>query len=218
MGRVGPLFGCKEAFVDFASIFTVSQMTALASVILTDIALAGDNAVVVGMAAARLPAAQRRKAILIGVVAATVLRVVFALLTMQLLAIVGLTLAGGLLLVWVAWKLWRDLKSGDLTAEPDAGEATRPSRFRDVVVRIVIADISMSLDNVLAVAGAAEQHTWVLVVGLVFSIALMGLAANLVARMLSRYPWVAYLGLVVIFVVALRMIWDGAHNVLATIS
>ena len=218
MGRVGPLFGCKEAFVDFASIFTVSQMTALASVILTDVALAGDNAVVVGMAAARLPAAQRRKAILIGVVAATVLRVVFALLTMQLLAIVGLTLAGGLLLVWVAWKLWRDLKSGDLTAEPDAGGVTRPSRFRDVVVRIVIADISMSLDNVLAVAGAAEQHTWVLVVGLVFSIALMGLAANLVARMLSRYPWVAYLGLVVIFVVALRMIWDGAHNVLATIS
>lgn len=204
--------------MDFASFFTLSELTALVTVILTDIALAGDNAVVVGMAAARLPMAERRKAILIGVIAATALRVVFAVLTMQLLAIVGLTLAGGLLLIWVAWKLWRDLKRGALAAQPDAGDVAQPGRFRDAVVRIVIADISMSLDNVLAVAGAAQQHTWVLVVGLVFSIALMGLAANMVARMLSHYPWIGYLGLLVIFCVALRMIWDGAHSVIATLS
>ncbi len=205
--------------MDIFSFVNLSELTALATVILTDIALAGDNAVVVGMAAAGLPAAQRRRAIMIGIVAATGLRVLFALVTMQLLAIVGLLLAGGLLLVWVSWKLWREIRAGMHVAQrpAEAGQGTS-KRFRDAVAQIVIADISMSLDNVLAVAGAARHHTWVLVVGLVLSVALMGAAASLVARMLERHRWIAYLGLLVILFIALRMIWDGAHEVMVAVQ
>lgn len=200
--------------MDFLSIVNISlsELTALATVILTDLALAGDNAVVVGMAAAGLPLEQRRRAILIGIVAATGLRMVFALITMQLLAIVGLLLAGGLLLVWVSWKLWREIRADSRRGQSrDIPE--RPKRFGEAVTQIVLADISMSLDNVLAVAGAARHHTWVLVVGLVLSVALMGAAANLVARLLERHRWIAYLGLGVILFIALRMIWDGSHEV-----
>ena len=200
--------------MDFLSVVNISlsELTALATVILTDVALAGDNAVVVGMAAAGLPTEQRRRAILIGIAAATGLRVVFALITMQLLAIVGLLLAGGLLLMWVSWKLWREIRAdrrgGQARAMPG-----RTKRFGQAVTQIVLADISMSLDNVLAVAGAARHHTWVLVVGLVLSVALMGAAANLVAGLLERHRWIAYLGLGVILFIALRMIWDGGHEV-----
>ncbi|HEX7047732.1 MAG TPA: YjbE family putative metal transport protein [Gammaproteobacteria bacterium] len=209
--------------MDFLSFISVSEWVALGTVILTDIALAADNAIVVGMAAAGLPPAQRRRAIIFGIVGATVLRVIFALFVVQLLQIVGLLLAGGILLLWVSWKLWRELRQG---AREDAGEAVlegkdvpgqEPKTFRDAATQIIIADVSMSLDNVLAVAGAAREHTWVLIVGLVFSVALMGAAATYVARMLSRHQWIAYLGLLVILYVSLRMIWDGAHEILGVI-
>jgi YjbE family integral membrane protein len=188
------------------------------------------------MAAAGLPAELRRRAILVGIIAAAGLRIVFASFTVQLLQIIGLLLAGGLLLLWVAWKLWREIRSGVLgeaAEEEDAREEATPDRlehgrpmpatvpqksFRQAVVQIVIADVSMSLDNVLAVAGAAREHEIVLIFGLALSVALMGLAASLVAQLLRRYHWIAYLGLAIILYVALRMIWDGAHEVFAAVQ
>lgn len=212
-------------------LLNVEALTALASVILIDIALAGDNAIVVGMAAAGLPATQRRRAIFVGVLAAAVLRIAFSLFTVQLLQVIGLLLAGGLLLLWVAWKLWRELRAGSLAAsgltEEDEAEAALEDRvpdapaeksFRDAVTQIVVADVSMSLDNVLAVAGAARDHEVVLIFGLALSVALMGLAATLIARMLHRWHWIAYAGFAIILYVALRMIWDGAHEVLAAVA
>jgi YjbE family integral membrane protein len=175
------------------------------------------------MAAAGLPAEHRRRAIVAGIIAATVLRLLFAVITAQLLQIVGLLLAGGLLLLWVAWKLFRDLRKPD---EEMQGEAAlegapvgshQPKRFRDAVTQIIVADVSMSLDNVLAVSGAAREHTWVLVVGLVLSVALMGAAATLMARLLVRHRWIAYLGLLVILYIALAMIWEGAAQVGAAV-
>ncbi len=207
--------------MDFLASITLAEWAALGTVILTDLALAADNAIVVGMAAAGLPHAQRRRAILIGIVAATVLRIVFALFVVQLLQIVGLLLAGGILLLWVSWKLWREL-----THKEEAGEAVlegvdvpvqQPKSFRDAVMQIIIADVSMSLDNVLAVAGAAREHTWVLIIGLALSVALMGAAATFIARVLTRHQWIAYLGLLVILYVAIRMIWDGGLEVLGAI-
>jgi YjbE family integral membrane protein len=190
----------------------------LIQVIFVDLVLAGDNAIVVGMAAAGLPAADRPRVILIGIVAATVLRVVFALTTVQLLQIVGLVLAGGLLLLWVSWKLWRELeaaRTGDdesvaMVADPRVRER---KTFRQAVTQIVIADVSMSLDNVLAVAGIARDHLWVLVIGLVLSVAFMGLAAAWIARMLENQRWIGYVGVAVIFYVALTMIVDGVQEV-----
>ncbi|MGE5506483.1 MAG: TerC family protein [Actinomycetota bacterium] len=184
-------------------------LTALLSVVVIDVALAGDNAIVVGMAAAGLDPSVRRRAILAGIAAAAVLRIVFALFTVQLLQIIGLMFAGGLLLLWVAWKLWRELRTGHGDDNAAASAAPRKS-FREAVTQIVVADVSMSLDNVLAVAGAARDHTWVLVAGLGLSVALMGLAAELVARLLQHHRWIAYVGLGIIVVVALRMIHDGA--------
>jgi YjbE family integral membrane protein len=207
-----------------------SALTALVSVILIDIALAGDNAIVVGMAAAGLPAVQRRRAIVVGILAAAVLRIVFSLFTVQLLQIIGLLLAGGLLLLWVAWRLWRELRAGGLAedeaeAEAEAALQNRdspgappPKSFRDAVTQIVVADVSMSLDNVLAVAGAAREHAVVLVFGLALSVALMGLAASLIARLLHRFRWIAYAGLAIIVYVALRMIWDGGHELMAAVQ
>ncbi len=200
-----------------------AELSALGTVILTDVVLAGDNAIVVGMAAAGLPAEHRRRAILAGIIAATVLRLLFAVITSQLLRIVGLLLAGGLLLLWVAWKLFRELRK---PAEEVQGEAAlegvqigsyQPKRFRDAVTQIIVADVSMSLDNVLAVSGAAREHTWVLVVGLTLSVALMGLAATLMARLLIRHRWIAYLGLLVILYIALEMVWEGAAQVRAAV-
>ena len=192
-----------------------------------DLVLAGDNAIVIGLAAAGLPRSQRNKAILIGILAATILRIICAGLTTQLLQIVGLLLAGGLLLLWVCWKMWRELRNshgeeesaGETLADQDlnadgtvAGNAPRKT-FGQAAWQIVIADLSMSLDNVLAVAGAAREHPVVLVFGLTLSIALMGLAASFIARLLQRHRWIAYVGLVIILYVALEMIYRGALEV-----
>lgn len=180
--------------------------------------LAGDNAIVVGMAAAGLPAPNRRKVILAGIIAATVMRILFALVTVQLLQIVGLVLAGGLLLLWVCWKLWREIRERHRAAAAATGEGTGggeprpPKTMRQAIVQIVVADVSMSLDNVLAVAGVARDHTWILVIGLVLSVAFMGIAAAGIARLLERHPWIAYLGLAVIFYVATAMIVDGFQD------
>jgi len=200
-----------------------SEITALLSVIVIDLVLAGDNAVVVGMAAAGLRPAVRHKAIIYGIAAAAVLRIIFAVFTSELLEVLGLTLAGGLLLLWVTWKLWREIRSGyqaepAYAAEAAAAAATTPSTgaqktFGQALLQIIVADVSMSLDNVLAVAGTARHHIWVLVVGLTLSVALMGVAANLVAGLLRKHPWISYLGLILIAMVALHMIWDGGHQV-----
>ncbi|MBL8791446.1 MAG: TerC family protein [Rhizobiales bacterium] len=191
-----------------------------------DLVLAGDNAIVIGLAAAGLPKDQRTKAILVGIVAATVLRIVFAIFTTQLLQILGLLLMGGILLLWVCWKMWRELRNG--AHEDDALEAIEnedsnkdgtiaggaPRKtFTQAATQIVIADVSMSLDNVLAVAGAAHAHIEVLVIGLILSVALMGLAASFIAKLLHKYRWIAYVGLLIILYVALEMIYKGANEV-----
>lgn len=203
-------------------LITLDALGSLLTVVLIDVALAGDNAVVVGMAAAGLPTEMRRRAIVIGIVAATLMRVVFAVFTTQLLQIVGLLLAGGLLLLWVCWKLWRETRAqagqeeaGIDALEGDDAPVQAGKTYRQAVTQIVIADISMSLDNVLAVAGAARDHLWVLVIGLALSVALMGLAANFVARLLLRHHWIAYVGLAIILYVALTMIWEGGIEVMA---
>lgn len=195
------------------------------SVILIDITLSADNAIVIGLAVAGLPEELRKKAVMIGIVAATGLRVVFAAFTTQLLQIVGLTLAGGILLLWVSWKMWRELRSGHAKADDEAEAAiegkdvpTKPGKsLRDAITQIVIADVSMSLDNVLAVAGAALDHPWIMVMGLLLSIALMGAAAQLISKLLHRYHWIAYVGLAIIFYVALSMIWRGGETVRAAV-
>ncbi|HWD56818.1 MAG TPA: YjbE family putative metal transport protein [Stellaceae bacterium] len=199
---------------------TLNQITALVSVVLIDVVLAGDNAIVVGMAASGLPAEQRRRAIVIGIGAATVLRILFAAIALQLLEIIGLALAGGVLLLWVAWKLFRELRHAQSVRRIGRDEASSPAvhkTVRQAVTNIVVADISMSLDNVLAVAGVArtQAEPWVLFLGLILSVALMGIAANFVARLLARRPWLAWLGLGIITAVALRMIWAGGGEVLA---
>ncbi len=206
----------------------MSQLTALATVIGIDIVLAGDNAVVVGMAAAGLPRDLRGRAILIGILAAMLMRIGFALVAAQLMTIVGLMAAGGVLLLWVAWKLWRELRetarehaaASVALAEADGedvGDVAGPSgvgetkTLRQAVIQILVADLTMSLDNVLAVAGAAHEHPYIMAFGLLLSIALMGLAAAWIARMLERNRWIAYVGLALIVYVALRMIWDGGQ-------
>ena len=199
-------------------IFTATGFTAFLQVIAIDLVLAGDNAIVIGLAAAGLPAHLRRKAILVGIIAATVLRIAFAALTVQLLAIVGLQLFGGLLLVWVCWKMWSELReqnasAGDTVTDEEADLTKGHKTFFQAATQIVIADVSMSLDNVLAVAGAAQDHVTVLIIGLVVSIALMGLAANFVAKLLHRYRWISYVGLAVIVYVALNMLYHGAVEV-----
>ena len=197
-------------------IFTSAGLLALLQVIMIDLVLAGDNAVVIGLAAAGLPAAQRKKAIFVGIIAATVLRIGLASVTVQLLDIIGLLLAGGILLLWVCWKMWRELRAvvgGDgESAVADTVSAPKKS-FLQAATQIVVADVSMSLDNVLAVAGASHEHPTVLVIGLVLSIAMMGIAANYIARLLSRHHWIAYAGLALILYVALHMIYRGAEEV-----
>jgi YjbE family integral membrane protein len=208
-------------------IFTAAGFTALLQVIAIDLVLAGDNAIVIGLAAAGLPTDQRKKAILIGVIAATVLRIGFAAVTVQLLAVVGLLLAGGILLLWVCWKMWRELRvsaqeansAAEALANVDinhdgtiAGKAPRKT-LAQAALQIVIADVSMSLDNVLAVAGAARDHFTVLIIGLILSIALMGLAATFIARLLHKHRWIAYVGLLIILYVAVDMIYRGAMEV-----
>ncbi len=192
----------------------VAALAALLQVLLIDLVLAGDNAVVVGMAVAGLPNHQKTRAVLAGIGLATILRIGLALLTLQLLAIVGLLLAGGILLLWVCWKMYRELRPSDqMRARLDAGAA--PKTMRQAMLQIMLADLSMSLDNVLAVAGAAREHPWVMVAGLGISVVLMGLAARLIATLLERYRWIAWIGLIVVLVVALKLMWEGAHDVVA---
>ena len=208
-------------------IFTPEGFAALLQVMAIDLVLAGDNAIVIGLAAAGLAKEHRAKAILIGIIAATLLRIFFALITTQLLAIVGLLLAGGALLLWVCWKMWTELhisqaeenraeealSESDINADGTIAGGGPTKTLKQAAWQIVIADVSMSLDNVLAVAGAAREHPTVLIIGLVMSIALMGLAASFVARLLNRHRWIAYVGLAVILYVALDMMWRGWEEV-----
>jgi YjbE family integral membrane protein len=200
---------------DFSDLGSPATLSAFTQVLLIDLVLAGDNAIVVGALAAGLPAEQRRKVIMLGIVAALVLRIAFALVVSQLLQIVGLILAGGLLLLWVAWKMWRELhpaRGADTPDDPSDDDISglRPSKsFASAAWAVAVADVSMSLDNVLAVAGAARAHPGILIIGLILSVALMGIAANLIAKYIERYRWIAYLGLAVIVYVALKMVYDG---------
>jgi len=200
---------------DFSNITEPTAFAAFLQVLMIDLVLAGDNAIVVGALAAGLTADQRRKVILIGVLAALVLRIAFALVVTQLLQIIGLILVGGLLLLWVAWKMWRELhhqgqSPGSEEIRGDEHSGLRPARsFGSAVWAVAVADVSMSLDNVLAVAGAARDHPGILIVGLIFAVILMGVAANVIARYIERYRWIGYLGLLVIIYVALKMIYDG---------
>jgi len=206
------------------SLISAGAFAAFIQILLIDIVLAGDNAIVVGALAAGLPAEQRRKVIMIGVLAALVLRIAFALLVSQLLQVVGLILAGGILLLWVAWRMFREIRHKDESAgsEEIAGDehsGLKPAKsFASAAWGVALADVSMSLDNVLAVAGAAREHPWVLVFGLILSVLLMGVAANVIARYIDRYRWIAWVGLVVILWVALRMIYEGAGHVAPVIA
>lgn len=198
----------------------------LAMVLFIDVVLAGDNAIVVGMAAAGLPPEQRRKAIFWGIIAATVMRIAFASITVQLLSIVGIVLAGGVLLLWVCWKMYRELRDGgshdpDVTEQSEGVEALEgetpagaPRKtLRQAITQILVADVSMSLDNVLAVAGAAKDHPYILIVGLAVSVVLMGVAATFIARLLDKHRWIAWVGLLVILYVAVMMIYEGTAQV-----
>ena len=207
-----------------AGLITASALTAFLEILFIDIVLAGDNAIVVGALAAGLPAEQRKKVILIGVIAALVLRIAFALVVSQLLQIVGLVLAGGILLLWVAWRMFREIRhkgesggSDEVSGDEHSGLAPAKS-FASAAWGVALADVSMSLDNVLAVAGAAREHPWVLVFGLILSVLLMGAAANLIARYIDRYRWIAWVGLLVILWVALKMIYEGAGHVAPVIA
>jgi YjbE family integral membrane protein len=202
--------------------FTPDALAAFAQVIMIDLVLAGDNAVVIGLAAAGLPAAQRARAILVGIIAATVLRIAFASVAIELLQIVGLLLAGGILLLWVSWKMWRELRgpgADETEAALTQGNGHVPHKtFAQAAWQIVVADVSMSLDNVLAVAGAARDHPTALIFGLGLSIVLMGVAASFIARLLNRHRWIAYVGLAIILYVAFDMIWRGAWEIHAHAS
>lgn len=206
------------------SMISAGAFAAFVEILLIDIVLAGDNAIVVGALAAGLPTEQRKKVIMIGVLAALVLRIAFALLVSQLLQVVGLVLAGGILLLWVAWRMFRELRHKDESAGSDeiAGDehsGLKPAKsFASAAWGVALADVSMSLDNVLAVAGAAREHPWVLVFGLILSVLLMGAAANIIARYIDRYRWIAWVGLLVILWVALRMIYEGAGHVAPVIA
>jgi YjbE family integral membrane protein len=202
---------------DFSNIGSPEAMAAFLQVLMIDIVLAGDNAIVVGALAAGLPPEQRRKVILIGIIAALVLRIIFALSVSLLMSIIGLVFAGGLLLLWVSWRMYRDvrqagIKEGENPLEHDG--LPQSKSFAGAAWAVAVADVSMSLDNVLAVAGAARDHPGILVIGLLLSVALMGVAANFIARYIERYRWIAYVGLVVILYVAIKMIWEGAHELI----
>ncbi|EYD76589.1 Integral membrane protein TerC family [Rubellimicrobium mesophilum DSM 19309] len=208
--------------------FTYDSLVALIEIVLINVVLSGDNAIVIGLAAAGLPAQDRGRVIAVGIIAATVLRIIFAVLAENLLQVAGLLVVGGVLLLWVCWKMWRELRAGheieELAAEEAlagmdldadgrvAGNIARKT-FAQAAWQIVVADVSMSLDNVLAVAGAAGENQVVLIIGLALSIALMGVAASFIARLIGRFHWIAYVGLLIILYVALSMIWEGWHDV-----
>lgn len=206
----------QDILRDFANITQPSEFQAFLKVLGIDLLLAGDNAIIIGALAAGLPPEQRKKVILIGIAAALVLRIGFALITTWLMGIVGLVFAGGLLLMWVAWKMWREIGThgGQSSGSPEVlGDETsglRPAKsFASAAWAVAVADVSMSLDNVLAVAGAAREHPGILVVGLILSVALMGIASNVLAKYIERYRWIAFIGLALIVWVAGEMIWVG---------
>jgi len=199
-------------------VITLTALTAFFQVVLVDLVLAGDNAIVIAMVVASFPVRQRAQLLMLGISAATVVRVIFAVATVHLMQVVGLMLAGGILLLWVCWKLWREIEAVRGMQLSPAGIGGAPGVMPTKTVgramtQIVVADISMSLDNVLAVAGVAREHTWVLVFGLILSIAFMGFCATVLARWLQRYHWIAYLGLFTILYVACSMVWDGSVEV-----
>ncbi len=219
----------NEFVFSFENVISSENLVILGQVIMIDLVLAGDNAIVIGLAAAGLPKSQRAKAILIGILAATILRTIFAIFTTQLLQILGLLLVGGILLLWVCWKMWRELKDTSHKEEDIAIEAVYEEdinsdgviakspdgkTFAQAAWQIIIADVSMSLDNVLAVAGAADGHLEILAIGLILSIALMGLAASFIARLLNKHRWIAFVGLAIILYVAIKMIYDGILEIL----
>jgi YjbE family integral membrane protein len=207
-------------------IITSSTVAALIQVVMIDLVLAGDNAVIIGLAAAGLPPEQRKRAITIGIFAATALRILCASIATQLLQIVGLSLAGGILLLWVCWKMWREIKTASqdqdrghemlvdyaLGQDGTVAEHVRRKTLGQAALQIVVADVSMSLDNVLALAGAAREHPFILVFGLLLSITLMGVAADWISRLLQKHRWIAYVGLAIILYVAGEMIYRGAHE------
>jgi YjbE family integral membrane protein len=202
---------------DLAHLGNPVTLTVLVQVLVIDVALAGENAIVVGSLAAALPREQRAKVVAFGVIAALILRILFALVATQLLQVVGLVLAGGILLLWVAWKMWREMRAPLAKAQTIGGTAVEiplaPSRSLASAARaIALADVSMSLDNVLGVAGAAKSHPGILIIGLFFSVALMGVAANIIARFIDRYRWIAWIGIAIILWVACTMIVDGLIN------
>ena len=216
----------RPVMTDFIA---ADALTALLQVVLIDLVLAGDNAVVIGLAAAGLPAEQRRRAIVVGILAATALRIAFAGVAMQLLQFIGLLLAGGVLLLWVCWKMWRELRLplAPATSElafsrgNDRSLVSTPAprkTFGQAAAQIVAADVSMSLDNVLAVAGAAREHPFVLVFGLLLSVALMGIAADFLGRLLQKHRWIAYVGLAIILYVACEMIYRGVYELAPVIA
>ena len=200
----------------------LNDLGVFVSVVIIDVVLAGDNAIVVGMAANSLPLARRRRVIVLGIAAATILRILFAYFAVQLLAVIGLTLAGGVLLLWVCWKMYREIRETPTIDNSEiVGSERCHSRIRkqrtsstEALTRIVLADVSMSLDNVLAVAGIARDHFWLLAFGLLLSVALMGVASTWIARLLDRYFWISWVGLGIITFVALRMIWEGSTEIL----
>jgi YjbE family integral membrane protein len=223
--------------MSFASLLHLPATGAAAAfvqVVLIDVALAGDNAVAVGLSAAGLPPHQRRKAIVLGLAAAVVMLIGFALVTVQLLKVVGLLFAGGLLLLWVCWKMWRELREqgreegaeGEAALEAATGvvigaqpkQPAKAKTLRQAMLQILVADLTMSLDNVLAVAGAAREHPQVLIAGLLLSITLMGVAATWIAKLLHRFRWLGYVGLVIVLGVSLRMIWEGHRSVVVDLQ
>lgn len=202
-----------------------TQLVALLQILVIDVVLAGDNAIVVGLAASRVQPELRAKVIFWGLAGAVALRIFFAAITAQLLAIIGLTFAGGILLLWVCWKMYREIRSGAMShdegrphavgAAVSPSQTAKPMSFWSAILQILIADVSMSLDNVLAVAGAAKGHLWVLVVGLLLSIVLMAIAATYIAKLLARYHWITWIGLAIILFVSVDMIWRGSTELQA---
>lgn len=223
LGHSAALASLWEAIVaDFSNIGSASALTAFGTVVLIDIALAGDNAIIVGALAAGLPADQRRKVIVIGIAAALVLRIIFAIAVwfgLEEFNEYGLLLGGGLLLLWVAWKMYRELRPRGVTGgspeiEGDEHSGIAPAKsFASAAWAVAVADVSMSLDNVLAVAGASKDHPGIMVIGLVLSVALMGVAANIIAKYIERYRWIAWVGLLVVLYVAGKMTWEGWHDI-----
>jgi YjbE family integral membrane protein len=203
----------ERACGKFKNMHPAAELSILAQILVIDLSLAGDNAIVIGMAANGLPAAQRRRAIWTGLGAATVLRIGLAIFAVQLLHLAGLALAGGLLLMWVAWKMYRDLQRTPPSPNPlPLTEEGGQKKLSAAILKILVADLGMSLDNILAVAGAARDHYAILALGLILSVALMGFAATAAAKMLHRWPWLGWLGMAVVAFVAVRMIWDGGQS------